>query len=661
MNNQRKIISVLLLVLFFVILSNSYAAPLDPDDFNQNAIAAEDVIELFGDEIYTPGELSISKSIIIKSSDSSKNAIIDLKKNGRGFKISNTGNLTLIGITIINGRITASYDGGAAILNDRGNLTVINCSFINNQGPWGGHGAIWNQGGIVNVSNCTFINNSGDDYGGAIANYRTFSGVGSVVVTNSKFINNSASNGGAIVNFDGCTLIVVNCSFNKNTATINSGAIGNFDGVVTVIFSIFTNNRAEGGGQNDASAISSLGGSLNVNFSVFYNNTGGNRVIIHRDGGSCSLKDNFYFNPSLRDLNDLLASFTNNLPVDGLYYFNISHNTVNSVSDLLKIDSLSYSGVKPVVNPLPDLDINLYHNDDLVQSYDYKSETGGIALVNLNNFVFSFMGDDFATFTLDFRANTKVAIELLSAVDDLVQLKATVTDHSGVLVGGVDVDFFVNGVFVGSNTTGLDGVAIFHYRVNSVRSEIYANFTANGDFHGNISEIIVFTFNPSVPGKPGHNVPNLPTVSDQPNSSDSKIPSQSKSTDPKLQEKANLPKNNTSNPLNNKGIENNKKDNDKKNNDKKDNNKKNNEIEEIANTPKGMTNKPNSLVLAIANPISSEVNESNESENQNNNSIDTNTEELEELANPNMNLAIILIAIIILGAISLGFYKIKKP
>jgi CSLREA domain-containing protein len=136
--------------------------------------------------------------------------------------------VSISGLTITNG------DGG--ILNERGALTVSNCTFTGNVANSGKGGAICNVGTDKNatlvVQNSTFSRNSAES-GGAICNLvdpSTSVGTATVTVQNSTFINNTANAGGGIANLahgGGATVHVKNSTFAGNNANSAGGAILN--------------------------------------------------------------------------------------------------------------------------------------------------------------------------------------------------------------------------------------------------------------------------------------------------------------------------------------------------------------------------------------------------------------------------------------------------
>ena len=114
--------------------------------------------------------------------------------------------LTVQNLTFTQGYTTDVVDtkstsqGGAAIFEDGGSLTVIDCTFTNNQ--------------------CA---STGQDVSGGAINGQ---GVGTLIVEGSTFTGNSGSNGGAIGTQDE-HVTIVNSSFAGNSATGSGGNPGN--------------------------------------------------------------------------------------------------------------------------------------------------------------------------------------------------------------------------------------------------------------------------------------------------------------------------------------------------------------------------------------------------------------------------------------------------
>jgi hypothetical protein len=145
--------------------------------------------------------------------DGGGSVTLDGQNNTRHFALNAVGgfpdtspNVTIQNLSLQNG-FTTDVDntfeldqGGASIFRLGGTLTVINSSFLNNQGPITGQ----------------------DVAGGAIYSI----GGGATTIVGSTFIGNSCSNGGAVGNL-GADLVMTNSSVEQNAATGNNGNPGN--------------------------------------------------------------------------------------------------------------------------------------------------------------------------------------------------------------------------------------------------------------------------------------------------------------------------------------------------------------------------------------------------------------------------------------------------
>ncbi len=200
---------------------------------------------------YTESGMNIQNNMTIIG-ENPENTIIDGQSN-QIININSGTYLTLINLTLENGnRAISNY----------GTLTLINCTFYNNNAMF--DGAIYNyKGSILNVENCMFNKNNATMDSGAIYNDRD----SSLIVDNSTFMNNVAgTNGGAISNFG--TLNMTNSVLLDNVAdtnnigdnplyptdpnlqedfTANGGAVYNV-GNSNITNCVFTQNSAEYGG-----------------------------------------------------------------------------------------------------------------------------------------------------------------------------------------------------------------------------------------------------------------------------------------------------------------------------------------------------------------------------------------------------------------------------
>ncbi len=152
-------------------------------------------------------------------------------------------------------------DGGAAIYNQGGLLTLTDCVFTGNLAiAWGG--ALYNQAAsAATITRCTFSANRADrpnavqsyGSGGAIAH----KGAGLLTMTDCSLVENSATTAGALYNFGPANLS--NCAFDGNSAGY-TGAIRNWKNLKLTRCS-FTDNSAQGAG---ACQFEGFAGAANV-------------------------------------------------------------------------------------------------------------------------------------------------------------------------------------------------------------------------------------------------------------------------------------------------------------------------------------------------------------------------------------------------------------
>jgi CSLREA domain-containing protein len=187
----------------------------------------------------------------------------------RVLQVTSTGNLTLDGVTVRNGRCnnsctelgTTDQDPGGGIYNS-GILTVVNSTFAANSANYGG--SIYSNSGTLTVINNTFLGNTAALGGGIYSK-------GTLTVTNSTFAANSANYGGGIYNSD--TSTVTNSTLSGNTASTSGGGIYN-NATITLKNTIVANNSGgncggtlTNGGYNLDSGITCGWGSTNGSMS----------------------------------------------------------------------------------------------------------------------------------------------------------------------------------------------------------------------------------------------------------------------------------------------------------------------------------------------------------------------------------------------------------
>ena len=225
------------------------------------AVTANGIVNI-ADGSYTGANnraITIAKNMTIKGQSKDK-TIINGSNNNRIFIINSGVKVSLLNLTIANGR--ASNSNGGAIQNNGGTLTINNCNFKNNYATRTttttnvSAGVIYNTG-ILNLIGSTFTNN--------------------YVVSGSS---NSAQ-GGAIystgsVNISNCTFVGNNATSSSGTATDDGGAIWT-SGSLTINNSSFINNKAAGygGGAICIGDNTILVNNVSISDSNFINNTAG--------------------------------------------------------------------------------------------------------------------------------------------------------------------------------------------------------------------------------------------------------------------------------------------------------------------------------------------------------------------------------------------------
>ena len=327
MFNKRKLV---LLLLFSIVLMSSVSAisaadvnatdaqiaddenvELEQSDLNQDVLSDSYSFSTLNDLINgsTGSEIQLEDDYEFRTSydDNSltvnrDNVVIDGKghtikgsTNTRnpayGFYVTSK-NVVIKNINFVNlGSSYKNKDGGAILSSSTlNNLTVINCTFYNCWGKWGGAISYASL-----VDNCTFDYCFGD-MGGAI--YSSSS------VKNSKFTNCSAADGGAVCDCNAVNCIFkdneagqggagrtsgfINCTFDGNSASYG-GAVYQYYSNDEIFNCTFINNHASGSG---GALYSSLSYYYVIN-STFENNTAYNYAVSYRAHlVLCSFKNN---------------------------------------------------------------------------------------------------------------------------------------------------------------------------------------------------------------------------------------------------------------------------------------------------------------------------------------------------------------------------------
>jgi hypothetical protein len=193
-----------------------------------------------------------------------RTTIVDGNQSGTVFTIS-SGVVLLSGLTIQNGKVDDGFAGG---IENKGTLTISNCTVTGNDGSGGYVGGVFNYAGKLTVLSSTITGNSATGaYVGGIFNYDE----GTTTVTNSTITGNSVSGGyvGGIFT-DGATTTVSSSTITGNSASGGYGGGVFGDGGTTT----FQNTILANSGANCYGTVSSSGYNLSSDDSCNFTGKG---------------------------------------------------------------------------------------------------------------------------------------------------------------------------------------------------------------------------------------------------------------------------------------------------------------------------------------------------------------------------------------------------
>ena len=234
----------------------------------------------------TSGQIIINKNLTIDGGNRDTNITVDANGKSRIFYVNNNFNVSINNITFTKGSTGGVNFGGAIFLDSFANLTVANCSFIENHTGQSGGAIFARNGNILRAINCDFIRNRANIAGGAVELYSgIFTAIncnfienstqagnggavcshGTVIVTNSTFIQNSARSSGGAINMRDSIFIATNCTFSENIARDGEGGAINSDNNYYLYHCTFDRNKSERPGGSGS------GGGLSGNEIYSYN------------------------------------------------------------------------------------------------------------------------------------------------------------------------------------------------------------------------------------------------------------------------------------------------------------------------------------------------------------------------------------------------------
>lgn len=278
---------------------------------------------------YSDVTINIKSSFNLMGNTSLNNAVTNLKINGNSETVYGANEYQFLRV----------FDGSSVIIN---NITIKNC--LNN--------AIDNRGNIT-IENSSFISNNATTSGGAINNN------GLAIIKCNKFDNNTAQYGGAINNKGNIT--VINNTFNKNVA--NNGAAINNNGLATIINNNFINHESK------------IYGTINnyveatINNNTFDNNKANNGAAISNndDNGVLTVSKN---------------TFINNIARNGGAIYNNGKMTV--IENIFDSNTAEYGGAVNINKGKITISNNTFKNNNATLNGG-AINNGGEGIINKNN------------------------------------------------------------------------------------------------------------------------------------------------------------------------------------------------------------------------------------------------------------------------------------
>ena len=393
---------------------------------------------------------------------------------------------------------------GGAIYEEKGDVDIVKCSFMNNTVTVDG-GAIYDACSNITISNSTFENNTAIGYGGAIyllnaeilcelqqpglqelAEYAIFTPSENPLVYNGTFVNNAAGNGGAIYYTGNASSFLEKKSSNEIfNILILYGATFNvtpsiYEGIISS--SSFVNNSARDF-KGDGGAIY-WNGNGNVSNSSFVNNSARAGGAIYWNG-NCSISDSYLIENKV--LSTALYGTKENL----LLYitFEGNENYINAIYALGTVDfnNVTYWNTSVVnsdsVVPLKaiqekgiNITLEIYNsNDELIINITTKTDDNGQIIYDYSQI------DDACYYkAYHFDDTYYTYIETRGVFEDYSLSVNKSTNVSYVLVGDM-ISFTVNVTNVGVNP--VDGVFVDEIIPDGLAYDSFSgpNWTKNGN------------------------------------------------------------------------------------------------------------------------------------------------------------------------------------
>jgi CSLREA domain-containing protein len=220
-----------------------------------------------GENANTTGDLDFTGNVRIVGGGPA--TIIDGYKLDRVFDIKQSASVVLQRLSVQNGRLSPSGNGGGIY---NGGTLSLDAVTVQDSYAYGDGGGVYNAAGrSLTITNSTLRNNFAEINGGGLANY------GTATLTSSSIVqqNQAAHSGGGI--FNEGKLVVQDSTIGANKGSDGSGggiAVGT-NGTATVTNSTIRDNNAAWDNPANAGGVDSNGGPVQLFSSTVVQNVGG--------------------------------------------------------------------------------------------------------------------------------------------------------------------------------------------------------------------------------------------------------------------------------------------------------------------------------------------------------------------------------------------------
>ena len=441
--------------------------------------------------------MTINKNITIQGKTKDK-VILDAQGLSRIFTINAGLNVTFINLTFKNGY---SSNGGAIYSNSQ--LTVMNCTFINNTATGNG-GAISILGNGVNsiISYSNFINNTASDNSTGATGISTGGGAISIGSTNStisynNFINNTSpdsygnSGGGAIFVYSASTNTTISYNNFINNSCPSGGAITAYTRSI-IIYNNFTGNINTNSSRQGGAIELWYSGHI-ISYNNFINNTAAARGgAVFNYGNNTISYNNFTNNRALGSSGGAIyGQITSGSEITNNIFINNSANTTGgAIFNSNPNATISYNSF---INNTANTDGGAIHNANSDVAISYNSfinntanRSGGAIHSSNSNITISYN-----SFINNAANNNGGAIQM-GAIDSTIHnnnFTNNTANNGGAIYNGVNNVTVDNNSFT-NNSANANGGAIYNNNGMSISNNtMSANVAGLGQMIYNTGRI----------------------------------------------------------------------------------------------------------------------------------------------------------------------------